>query len=356
MKMADEPDSSGLQQRGESPVTNTENAEPAAAVVADTEKSLEGQQGDDEREVIETYARLLVACHNFQREFRTDATPTASKIRESVADVDKFVADYADAFVGLMQTKFLVEHPFVHGANAAVYALILADALKLCRERRIQCATAAATADADELTTPGPAESVDFGDESHRRQNLDSLVALMKKCADGADLALSLVTLYEGGFLDAQPLPSAWYDGEYASHLATRIIAIARDYDLLVQGFGEFPGLNPDLAAQALLTEMGSQYDERLVKLFVTTIGIYPVGSLVKLSDKHRAIVIRSPAPAGREELFRVIRPTVKTLGGDGEIIDLSDEEHVDLYILELLDEKFETHPGARWFFSPFND
>jgi HD-GYP domain-containing protein (c-di-GMP phosphodiesterase class II) len=79
--------------------------------------------------------------------------------------------------------------------------------------------------------------------------------------------------------------------GAFTSDI-TRLMMVADRYDELLTGFGGASPLTPHQALQRLYEEgRAGKYDATYVTLFVTTLGIYPVYSAVKLNTGERAIV-----------------------------------------------------------------
>ena len=52
------------------------------------------------------------------------------------------------------------------------------------------------------------------------------------------------------------------------------------------------PALLPDEALRVILKEAGRRYDEAVVRLLVNAVGMYPIGSVVALSNGKTAIVV----------------------------------------------------------------
>ncbi|WP_026375116.1 HD-GYP domain-containing protein [Aestuariibacter salexigens] len=75
--------------------------------------------------------------------------------------------------------------------------------------------------------------------------------------------------------------------------LQGRMIAIVDVYDALTADRVYKPGMSSQKALQILLQDCPHKYDEYLVKKFIKCVGIYPVGSLVMLSNERIAIVLQ---------------------------------------------------------------
>ncbi len=79
--------------------------------------------------------------------------------------------------------------------------------------------------------------------------------------------------------------------------LFARIIAIADFFDALTsaRAYRNAP-FRPDQALKMMLEKSGTAFDPVLVKLFINTIGIYPIGTLVLLATGEVALVV-APNP-----------------------------------------------------------
>lgn len=71
-----------------------------------------------------------------------------------------------------------------------------------------------------------------------------------------------------------------------------RMIAIVDSYDAITADRCYKKGLPSQRALQILLNDAPKKYDQQLVQLFIKCIGVYPVGSLVKLTNDQIGMVI----------------------------------------------------------------
>jgi hypothetical protein len=114
----------------------------------------------------------------------------------------------------------------------------------------------------------------------------------------------------------------------------TRIVDLARTYDLLIQGLQGYKSRRPDLAVQYIESRSGEVFDPPLVELMVSTMGIYPIGTTVELSTGERAIVIRTPDASGDPT-----RPVVRLLDrANHTVVDLGDPQFSDIDIARSVD------------------
>ncbi len=135
---------------------------------------------------------------------------------------------------------------------------------------------------------------------------------------------------------------SGYPDGRKGNEisLAARILSVCDTFEALVSDKPYRNSLIGYDAVKKLLELSGSSFEPSIVKLFVNAFGVYPVGSLVLLSDSAVARIISSEENA-------LFLPTVqivsdgKTSGGltqKGNIVRLRQER--SLYIVRAVDPK----------------
>ncbi len=92
------------------------------------------------------------------------------------------------------------------------------------------------------------------------------------------------LALYESGF--ARTPESQAYRLGMKPHLYSRVIAVASSYDLAMQDS------LPDEALRKVVAQArGGSLDEDVVSLLSEVVGVYPVGSTVRLSDGNLGVV-----------------------------------------------------------------
>lgn len=89
---------------------------------------------------------------------------------------------------------------------------------------------------------------------------------------------------------------------------ATRVISVACTYDLLRNPPPPWIGLRSDRALAELVTNSENLLDSSAVSFFKTIVGIYPVGSVVRLSSGQVGIVLETPGPPDRPTI-RLLEP-----------------------------------------------
>ncbi len=307
---------------------------------------------DPRREIIELYAGLIIKCNVYFHRLRRGGNPSTKHIKRLVQRICDQIRENGDIFIGLINLRMILGQDFVHAVNTSIYAMMLADSVELNRLDLVRCGMTAISQDIERLHAAAEQAEAGFqtGDETHFQTNLSSVITVSSLGATDVLSALRLVTSYERGFPYNKPLPQAWYREELRPHLLSRIVEIARHYDILTQGL-EGESKSPDRALQSMMMKMGSYYDPNLMKLFVNVVGIYPVGSIVELSTGERAMVLRSPSVLTENRISNAHRPTVKLLDSE-RIVDLSLPAHGGTRILRIIEnDSVDERPGAFFLF-----
>ncbi|MFZ5877090.1 MAG: HD-GYP domain-containing protein [Nitrospirota bacterium] len=108
-----------------------------------------------------------------------------------------------------------------------------------------------------------------------------------------------------------------------------RIISLADCYDAMTASrvYSRVP-LPPDKALSLMAAKAGTVYDPLLLKVFANTMGVYPVGTIVRFDTGELAVVVGShPTPERRAHpLVKLIRDA-SGREVDGETVDLADQD-----------------------------
>lgn len=118
-------------------------------------------------------------------------------------------------------------------------------------------------------------------------------------------------------------------------HLFSRIVAIGDYFDASVSARRTYrKPMLPDQAMHAIVTGAGKQFDPTLAKLFLSTVGGYPVGSVVRLSSGEIAVVYRPTEGHPLQPQLKVIRDAQGTLL-EPVLVDMAQEQRRVLHCLD---------------------
>ena len=134
---------------------------------------------------------------------------------------------------------------------------------------------------------------------------------------------------------NGQGYPNGLKGTEISLH--ARIIAVADAFEAMISTRVYRNAMTGYTAMRTILKDNGRRFDPEILRVFIRTLGIYPVGSIVQLSNSAIARVLRHVPEA-------VLRPVVKIMinaegithyQDDGEVMDM--EEARDIFIVKAV-------------------
>ncbi|MBQ3033965.1 MAG: HD domain-containing protein [Deferribacterales bacterium] len=93
----------------------------------------------------------------------------------------------------------------------------------------------------------------------------------------------------------------------------SKILSVAEDYETMINGrMASYRASNNTDAIKRIYAGIGKQYNEAVVKAFVSVVGVFPVGTTVKLTDGNVAVICE----VNKKDQSK---PKVILLGKDGK-------------------------------------
>jgi putative nucleotidyltransferase with HDIG domain len=129
-----------------------------------------------------------------------------------------------------------------------------------------------------------------------------------------------------------------------------QMAAIVDVYDAITSDRVYRKGVSPPEAIKNIIEWSRSQFDRDLVRIFVAAIGIYPVGTLVRLESGRLAVVVDHAAGKPLMPRVRVVYDSVKNAYVEPYDVDLARSEgHGGA------DRILKHEPPSRWSFNPLS-
>jgi HD-GYP domain-containing protein (c-di-GMP phosphodiesterase class II) len=276
----------------------------------------------------QTAARLLAG-----RPADLDATV---RLTEHLADL--IADDPAQALI-LTTVKSYDEYTYHHMVNVCILTLALARAIGLPRERAIALGIGGLLHDVGKVKVPQDVLQHDGAlDEEQwrliRRHPVDGAGLILVTTGDPLNPALSVVLEHHAAF-DGSGYPSL--SGRRGPSLPARLVAVADSFDALTSKRSYRKPEERRQALNLLQAGAGRAYDPRVVRTFVRLLGVFPVGSLVHLSDDRIAVVVRN-----HERLLArpTVRPVLDAHGSpidESEEVDLAEQDATGRYSLSVI-------------------
>lgn len=229
-----------------------------------------------------------------------------SDLQRSASDIAASVIRNPNAMALVCQLRERHEYTFNHSLNVSV--LLTSFSHHLGHELPTTQALALGgllhdigkmVVDEAVLNKPGKLSQDEF---SHIKTHVDRGVALVQRNALPEEALAVIHEHHERQ--DGSGYPRGFHLAE--TSLAGRMAAIVDVYDAISSDRCYHRGLSAPAAMQRIFEWQG-HFDQELVGRFVRTVGIYPVGSLVRLSSQRLAIVVE-------HDLFDLLRPKVRVI------------------------------------------
>ena len=219
------------------------------------------------------------------------------------------------------------DYTYAHSVNVAVLCCVLGIGLEMS-ERDLEYITTAAllhdlgklTIPKDILNKPGRLSPEEYA--LIKTHPVKSYELLSDNYGISAHVKQAVLLHHEN--YDGSGYPHGLYGDEQS--IFVRVLHVCDVYDALTSNRPYKAGYCPSEAAEYLMGACGIMFDKYVVEKFLQLVPMYPKGTVVKLSNGKKAIVVDNTD--GRN-----LRPIVRTIDV-GQDIDLSDRLNLNITIL----------------------
>lgn len=320
---------------------------PGYRVFSKTELRDDSKFSDEERQQNRRKARSaffqsIRTVSDASTQFAAGGEMSARKAKKTVNTLVDLIVHDESALVEMTAIKDFDDYTFAHSVNVCIYSLSIGQALNLDHKRLSQLGFAALFHDAGKVRLPSEvvkkAGKFDESDWNHMRKHPSLGVrALMKQFELESYAVRGAVVAYEHHMnLDFSGYPRRLEAREL--NLFSRIVTVADTFDALTSGrIYITERISPLEVMRRMLYQMNQKYDPLILKVFINTIGLFPPGSLVLLSDKRIAIIERTNPGKMNAPIVRIIG-SENGLVNDHELVDLADSKQGNLSIVRYLD------------------
>lgn len=261
------------------------------------------EEGEKAKELfLEAIEAIKEIAHNIHLN-KTISMRRMSMVVQAMADN---IQNNRDALMGLTAVKMHNNYTFAHLVNTSILAISLASFLSFEKKQLTALGVTAMLHDIGKVLVPPEiinkaANLTDEEWEAVKRHPVDG--ALIVSDVPGIT-KMAMVTAFEhhqhGG---AHGYPQA--EGPVQQHLFSQIVSLAETYEVLTSSRTYYNGpILPEQVMHILAKKRGSKFNAVLVKAFINMIGIFPIGTLLKLSSGEIGLVVHQTSDLVRPHVL----------------------------------------------------
>lgn len=269
------------------------------------QRGIEHIVAKDAREV---YNTAIEAVGDVLRDTRLGRIPKAGKARTAVADLKRMVLHDRPAMIGLTLMKSYDNYLFNHSVNVSVLALALAQGLDVPEDDLADIGLAGLLHDIGKTLTPktiilkpGRLTPEEW---AVMRQHPVKSAEIVGQMEGVSELVAQMVMEHHVNYnLEGYPE----LELGRRPHKYSRIITVADCYDAITTMRPYQKPFHPRDAMRIMEGLSGKVIDPKYFEEFVKVLGIFPIGTLVRLDTNEVAVVVETRAETPLQPRIRVI-------------------------------------------------
>jgi putative nucleotidyltransferase with HDIG domain len=231
----------------------------------------------------------------------------AAEVRSVVDELAQAVSQNRNALVALTTMRNADTYTFSHMVNVSILTMVQARGLGIDGTLLREFGVAGLMHDIGKVKTPleilNKPGKLDDGEVKVMRQHPIEGAQILRKTRDLTPLAAA-VAFEHHLRLDGTGYPSV---SRTSLNLATMLCMIADVYDAMRSKRQYQQAFAADRVLAVLKRGEGQEFEQNLVRRFVQLMGLYPVGSLVRLNTGALAIVLRPHSADPHRPRVRVV-------------------------------------------------
>jgi HD-GYP domain-containing protein (c-di-GMP phosphodiesterase class II) len=261
-----------------------------------------------------------------------EKTVNMRKMNATVQTMVDNILENRDAFMGLTSIKMYDEYTFAHSVNVSVLAISLGTFLSFEKPQIAALGVAGLLHDIGKVNVPldiinKPDKLTPEEWDQMKRHPVEG--ALILSDIPGVN-KLAMVTAFEHHqHGDAKDYPAV-HEGQ-EQHIFSKIVSLCDAYDAITATRVYYSIQRPvDEGIRILLKMRGKTFDPILVKAFVNMIGIFPVGTLLKLDTGEIGMVMHQTRDLMRPRVLLLdkLDGSEKETGAEISLLETANGRH----------------------------
>ncbi|GAB4228676.1 MAG: HD domain-containing protein [Deltaproteobacteria bacterium] len=256
----------------------------------------------------EIYGNAVGVVVRALKDVRSGRTPDGAESDHAVREMNGMLARNRDAMLALTLIKNFDEYTYNHSVNVSILSLAVAETLGLGDGDRVGVGVAGLLHDVgktqlalDLIRKPGTLTVEEFEEIKKHPEEGYAILGKMTYIQEGTRY---IVREHHMRF-DRTGYPRP--EPEYRMNPYSQVIAVADCYDALTTMRSYQKARTPQQALEIMRKLAGKSLDPDLVRLMERSLGVYPVGTMVRLSTMEVGVVTGTPERGNGEPQVAIL-------------------------------------------------
>lgn len=274
-----------------------------------------------------TQQQALSVAEEVMKNVMSGDLVNAKAVESVVENVLNDILESDNAALNLLNIRNFDDYTYTHSVNVATISLLIGSKLNLSKGDNLKLGVGALMHDLGKIKIPveilnknGKLTDEEF---AVMRKHPEYTYEIMKENPDITEIAKEIAAEHHEK-VDGSGYPKK-IKGKEISYFA-KIVAVADVYDALTTNRSYRGAMLPYDAIKIIISGSGTHFDTDIVRTFLRTFSIYPVGSYVRLNTREIAVVKNC-------DTGNLIKPDVL-------IIRNAENEIVEPFVVKLTENK----------------
>jgi HD-GYP domain-containing protein (c-di-GMP phosphodiesterase class II) len=279
------------------------------SVLLADKKSSGSAKEEEKQKAIKLFLEAITALKELVRTAHLGQAANTRRINKAIQDMVDSILDNRDSLIALTNLKMHDEYTFAHCVNTSILAISLGALMSLEKPQLAALGIAAMLHDIGKIRIPQEIinKTGDITDEDREvfsRHPIDG--ALIISDISGIK-KIAMMTAFEHHQQGPNGYPRI--EGHAGQHLYSQIVSLVDAYDVLTALRVYYNTPLPSDQVISILAKMREEnFNAALLKSFINMIGIFPIGTLLKLSSGEAGLVTHQTGDLMRPRVLLLMK------------------------------------------------
>lgn len=328
---------------------------PWIQTIFETQLEKEKDEETKKNEALRVYSYAYNSVMEVGKQITEKRNFGTRKAMRSLQNLVDIIDDDVGIVLGLSTIRDYDDYTYTHSVNVSILSMSLGSAIGLSRSSLMLLGMCALfhdlgkiDLDVNILNKPGKLTDDEF--KHIQQHSLNSVRQIIHLDAFRDLIAKLILPPFEHHLkYDLSGYPNVNWNRPIS--LFGRIIAICDVYDALTAPRVYRPvAISPDRALGIMMENSGKDFDPTLLKWFVNMIGVYPVGTLLKLDTGEIALVKKGDSQSDvRRPCVLLLQPNNPDGFAEGETVELSNkDQRTNKYLRNVISSHHPSELGIQ--------